>query len=192
MFSGCCSLLNLILPLSVSLLQFFILFYFIPAVFLKQTEDALACVIKCLFMRSVLPPQVWGWVGSLARNLLQAFHQRLHSQDVQQDVSAEGADEVQVQVEQRDFRRAALQDPCQAQEKVICQVCVPQNQLLHLIGRFQHRHHGVELQSQKWTFLGFVHFVIYGQQQKGTVSVFKVSHEALDQFWWSLSSSITD
>lgn len=59
------------------------------------------------------------------------------------------ADEVEVEVEQSDLRRAALQGPRQAEQQVIRQVGVPQNQLLYLIGCSQYLHHGVELQVLK-------------------------------------------
>lgn len=66
-------------------------------------------------------------------DLLQPFDLRLCSQDVEQDVSPVRADEVEVEVEQSDLGRTALQDPRQAEQQVICQVGVPQNQLFHLI-----------------------------------------------------------
>ena len=86
-----------------------------------------------------------------ARDSLEAFDLRLHSQDVQQDVSAVWANEVEVEVEQRHLRQAGLQGPGQSQQEVVRQVRVPQDQLLHLIGCAQDGHHGVELQPQTKT-----------------------------------------
>lgn len=84
-----------------------------------------------------------------ARDLLQAPDLRLGPQDVQQDVSTLRANEVEVEVEQRDLGQAGHQGPRQAQQKVVRQARVPQDQLLHLVGRAQHRHHGVQLPGER-------------------------------------------
>lgn len=81
-------------------------------------------------------------------DLLQALDLQLCSQDIQQNVSAIGPDEVEVEIQQRDFRRAVLQDPRETEQKVICQFSVPQNQLLNLVRCAQHHHHSTKLCSQ--------------------------------------------
>lgn len=85
-------------------------------------------------------------------------------QNIEQDVSPVRTDEVEVEVEQGDLRRAALQGPRQAEQQVIRQVGVPQNQLLHLIGSSQYLHHGVKLEVLKQEELKYFNLANRGKQ----------------------------
>lgn len=56
----------------------------------------------------------------VAWDLMQAPDLRLRTQNVQQDVSTTWTNEVEVEVEQHDLGRGALQGPRQAQQQVVC------------------------------------------------------------------------
>ena len=64
-------------------------------------------------------------------------------------MGSERADAVEVEVEQGDLGGAPLQHLHQVPQQVVGQARVPQHQLLHLVRRVQHRHHGVKLQVER-------------------------------------------